>query len=73
MTLDRIMAVKQIEKIKQIIIGIRNIRTNMNVHPAKKSTLIFVTENDEIDNTINITTNLIYLNLFIFFIFSIPF
>lgn len=35
---------KQIEKIKQIIIGIRNIRTNMNVHPAKKSTLIFVTE-----------------------------
>ena len=38
---------KQIEKIKQIIIGIRNIRTNMNVHPAKKSTLIFVTENDE--------------------------
>ena len=38
---------KQIEKIKQIIIAIRNIRTNMNVHPAKKSTLIFVTENDE--------------------------
>lgn len=38
---------KQIEEIKQIIIGIRNIRTNMNVHPAKKSTLIFVTENDE--------------------------
>lgn len=38
---------KQIEKIKQIIIEIRNIRTNMNVHPAKKSTLIFVTENDE--------------------------
>ena len=38
---------KQIEKIKQIIIGIRNIRTNMNVHLAKKSTLIFVTENDE--------------------------
>lgn len=38
---------KQIEKIKQIIIGIRNIRTNMNVHPAKKTTLIFVTENDE--------------------------
>lgn len=41
------MEEKQIEKIKQIIIGIRNIRTNMNVHPAKKSTLIFVTENDE--------------------------
>ncbi len=36
---------EQIEKIKQIIVGIRNIRTNMNVHPAQKSTLIFVTSN----------------------------
>ena len=35
---------EQIEKIKQIIVGIRNVRTNMNVHPAKKSTLIFVTK-----------------------------
>ncbi len=36
---------EQIEKLKNIIIGIRNLRTNLNVHPSKKSTLIFVTEN----------------------------
>ena len=34
---------KQIEKIKEIIIGIRNLRANLNVHPSKKSELIFVT------------------------------
>ena len=34
---------EQVEKIKDIITGIRNIRTTMNVHPSKKSTLIFVT------------------------------
>ena len=33
---------QKIEKIKEIIIGIRNIRNNMNVHPSKKSKLIFV-------------------------------
>jgi len=33
----------QIEKIKEIIMEIRNIRTNMNVHPSKKSKIIFVT------------------------------
>ncbi len=32
-----------IENLKQIIIGIRNTRANMNVHPAKKANLIFVT------------------------------
>ena len=32
-----------IEKIKEIITGIRNIRANMNVHPSKKADLIFVT------------------------------
>ena len=32
-----------IEKIKDIIVEIRNIRTKMNVHPSKKSKLIFVT------------------------------
>ena len=39
-----------VEKIKDIIIGIRNIRANMNIHPSKKETLIFVTEkyNEEI-------------------------
>ena len=34
---------KQIEAIKEIIVEIRNIRTKMNVHPSKKSKLIFVT------------------------------
>lgn len=34
-----------IEKFKQIIVEIRNIRSQMNVHPSKKSKLIFVGEN----------------------------
>ena len=34
----------QIEKLKNIITGIRNLRTNLNVHPSKKSKLIFVTK-----------------------------
>ena len=34
----------QIEKLKDIIVGIRNLRTNLNVHPSKKSKLIFVTK-----------------------------
>ncbi len=33
-----------IEKIKQIIVEIRNIRSTKNIHPSKKSELIFVTE-----------------------------
>ena len=33
---------KQIEQIKEVITGIRNVRTKMNVHPSKKSKLIFV-------------------------------
>ena len=36
---------KQIEELKEIIVGIRNLRTNMNIHPSKKSKLIFVTKN----------------------------
>ena len=32
-----------IEKLKQIIVEIRNVRANMNIHPSKKSELIFVT------------------------------
>ena len=32
------------EKLKEIITEIRNVRTKMNVHPSKKSKLIFVTE-----------------------------
>ncbi|MBQ6992789.1 MAG: valine--tRNA ligase [Clostridia bacterium] len=37
-------AEKNIEQIKEAIVGIRNVRTKMNVHPAKKSTLIFITK-----------------------------
>ncbi|MGN1327974.1 MAG: valine--tRNA ligase, partial [Clostridia bacterium] len=36
-----------IEEIKQIISQIRNIRTNANVHPSKKSELIFITDDQE--------------------------
>ncbi len=36
-----------VEKIKRIIVEIRNIRAKMNVHPSKKSKLIFVTEKYE--------------------------
>lgn len=32
-----------LENFKQIIIGIRNVRANMNVHPSKKANLIIVT------------------------------
>ena len=34
----------KIEKLKSIIVGIRNIRNKMNVHPSRKSKLIFVTK-----------------------------
>jgi len=34
---------KEIESLKAIISEIRNVRNNMNVHPSKKSKLIFVT------------------------------
>ncbi len=33
---------EQIEQIKEVITGIRNVRTKMNVHPSKKSKLIFI-------------------------------
>jgi len=33
-----------IEKLKEIIVGIRNLRANLNVHPSKKSELIVVTK-----------------------------
>ena len=44
---------KMIEAIKEIIVGIRNKRANLNVHPSKKSKLIFVTTeyNKEIENS----------------------
>ena len=36
-----------VETLKQIIVEIRNVRANMNIHPSKKSELIFVTEKYE--------------------------
>ena len=37
---------KILEEIKEVITGIRNVRTKMNVHPSRKSKLIFVTNNE---------------------------
>ena len=34
---------EELKKLKEIIVGIRNIRSKMNVHPSKKTELIFVT------------------------------
>jgi len=42
---------EQIEQLKQIIVGIRNLRTTQNIHPSKKSKLIFITKN--LENMIN--------------------
>ena len=36
-----------LEKLKEIIVDIRNIRAKMNIHPSKKADLIFVTEKYE--------------------------
>lgn len=36
-----------VEKLKEIIVDIRNTRANMNVHPSKKTKLIFVTSEYE--------------------------
>ena len=41
-----------IELVKEIIIEIRNIRNTKNIHPSKKSKLIFVTKNDDIKNNL---------------------
>lgn len=42
-----------IEEIKNLISQIRNIRTNMNVHPSKKSDLIFIAEDKEYEKLLN--------------------
>jgi len=34
---------QMVENLKEIIVGIRNVRANMNIHPTKKADLIFVT------------------------------
>ena len=38
---------EKVEVLKEIITGIRNVRATMNVHPSKKSKLIFVTKDYE--------------------------
>ena len=35
---------QMVENLKDIIVGIRNVRANMNIHPTKKADLIFVTK-----------------------------
>ena len=45
--------VEYIEEIKNLIVQIRNVRTNMNIHPSKKVQLIVVTENKDIQEKIN--------------------
>ena len=37
---------KYIEELKEVITGIRNIRTKMNVHPSRKSKLIFIAKDE---------------------------
>jgi len=37
---------RYIEELKEVIVNIRNIRANMNVHPSKKTKLIFVIQKD---------------------------
>lgn len=34
----------EVEQLKEIIVGIRNLRTTQNIHPSKKSQLIFITK-----------------------------
>ena len=45
--------VEYIEEIKNLIVQIRNVRTNLNIHPSKKVQLIVVTENKDIQEKIN--------------------
>ncbi len=43
---------EEIELLKRIIVSIRNIRANMNVQPSKKTNLIFVTANKDIEKLV---------------------
>ena len=52
---------KLIEKIKEIIVEIRNIRSTKNIHPSKKSELIFVTEKETESELIKIEDVLLKL------------
>ena len=53
-----------VEKIKSIIVKVRNIRLNMNVHPSKKTKLVFVTTkyNKEISDMEGIIEKLAFGN-----------
>ena len=42
---------KDIERIKEAVRGIRNVRTGMNVAPSKKAHVFVVSENEDIRNT----------------------
>ena len=55
---------KSVEKLKDIIVEIRNIRAKLNVHPSKKSELIFVTSNykDIIEESKNFIEKLGFTN-----------
>ena len=46
--------VEYIEEIKNLIVQIRNVRTNMNIHPSKKVQLIVVTENKKVEEKIKL-------------------
>ena len=39
---------KELELVKEIITGVRNLRANMNVPPSKKASMIFVTEKKDV-------------------------
>ena len=43
-----------VENLKQIIVGVRNVRSNMNIHPTKKSDIIFVSKDK--DNILSATS-----------------
>ena len=42
--IEKLLNAKTVEELKEVITGIRNARAKMNVHPSKKSKLIFVTK-----------------------------
>jgi len=46
-------AIEFVEKIKNIIVKVRNIRTTMNVHPSKKVKLIFVVKTKTLGSKLN--------------------
>jgi len=43
------------EELKEVIVNIRNIRANMNIHPSRKTKLIFVIQKDQYEDLIEKT------------------